>query len=759
MQEHQQIIEDYFTILDTKKITEKERYDFFGDIVLLYEDWFKIKGQDVISVRHCKDKLIPIMEKTIKKTKDEYLQLFYKQYMLVYAFCGRRDLECFIDYMESERPYRVLNSRRDVLMPLVDSLNRLTFDPSLKMVVASYPPSLGKCVDENTTITTPYGYKKIKDINIGDEVCSMLNGEITNRVVTNKWNSKKTQVKITTQSGKQIVTSPEHHMLTLNGYKKSSDLTANDYFYSNLHSKNIFELLKDLKPTGERHGYAEELKYERKRDATTVVFARFLKHYPELSEHIYKDFFWEKITKIEFIDEEINMVDIEVEGTHNFIANGFVSHNSFTLNYYTAFLMGLSKNNSVLRMSYSDELVNGCSRSIKDLISSPLFTNVFTDFGIYNGKPFSKDKENEWQIKGSDVMTNHYARPRGGQITGVRANKAIILDDMTKGAEEATNSQIHKDLYTKWTTEILNRDDRDSTKFVLAGTMWSPEDLLNKVREDEERYSELKNSKKYKYTWETENAIFIRVPALDDNDESTCPSVKSTEYYRRLRDKLDPYFFACVYQQEPIAPTGLEFNYDVINTYDKLPRNEKNEPLYTNYCMASLDPARKGKDFVSMPIFVQNSTDHYMIDVLYQQKPMTELYDEIVDRIIQHKIIKLTLENNIDVSLKELLLKKLKDKGYVSIEIIEKYSTGKKEDRIKNTRGIIKRQMWFKSKNIVNRNTEYGKFMEDFTNYSFDFANKHDDAPDSLALYTSDIILGRGVLANAEGIDRNILGF
>lgn len=580
MQEHRQIIEDYFTILDTKRITEKEKEAFFADILLLYKDWFKLKGEDVKSVRHCKEKFIPYIEKALKKASTEYLHLFYTQYMSTYAFCGRRDLECFIDYMESERPYRVLDSRRDVLMPFVDALTRLTFDDSMKMVVASYPPSLGK---------------------------------------------------------------------------------------------------------------------------------------------------------------------------------------SFTLNYYSAFLIGMSVNNSILRMSYSDELVNGFSRSIKDLISNPLFTNVFTDYALYGGKPFAKDKENEWQVKGADVMTNHYARPRGGQITGVRANKAIILDDMTKGAEEATNSQIHKDLYIKWTTEILNRDDsrngKVTTKFVLAGTMWSPEDLLNKVREDEERYSDLKPSKKYKYTWETNSAIFIRVPALDENDESTCPSVKSTEYYRQLRDKVDPYFFACVYQQEPIAPTGLEFNYDAINTYEKLPENEQGLPLYTPYCMASLDPARKGKDFVSMPIFTMYGDKYYLLDVVYKQKPMTDLYDLIVEKIIQHKIVKMVLENNIDVSLKQLLTERLKAKGYFACEIIEKFSVGKKEQRIKDSRGLIKQYMMFKSKKMVNRNTDYGRFMEDFTNYSFDFANKHDDAPDSLALFTVDIILGRTVIPYATAVSRSTLGF
>ena len=40
------------------------------------------------------------------------------------------------------------------------------------------------------------------------------------------------------------------------------------------------------------------------------------------------DFYYMKIRDIEYIDEEIEMVDIQTTGVNNFIANGIVSHNS-----------------------------------------------------------------------------------------------------------------------------------------------------------------------------------------------------------------------------------------------------------------------------------------------------------------------------------------------------------------------------------------------------------------------------------------------
>jgi hypothetical protein len=49
--------------------------------------------------------------------------------------------------------------------------------------------------------------------------------------------------------------------------------------------------------------------------------------------------------------------------------------------------------------------------------------------------------------------------------------------------------------------------------------------------------------------------------------------------------------------------------------------------------------------------------------------------------------------------------------------------------------------------------------MQNFTTYSFDYANKHDDAPDSIALFTNEIILGNARVSAPKGVLRSLLGF
>ena len=437
---------------------------------------------------------------------------------------------------------------------------------------------------------------------------------------------------------------------------------------------------------------------------------------------------------------------------------------SYTLNNFSAWLYGLDIRNSILRWSYSQELVLGFSRAIQSIIKNPRYSDVFPEFKKYGDKPFEKEKESDWILKNSGSQKSHIARTRDGSSTGERANKALIFDDMTKGAEEATNSEVHNKLYASWSTEWFNRRTDPSVTYIFVGTMWSPEDILNRTMGDIEathimKPSKIKGFEKYVMEASDGFAVFIKVPLLDENDNSTCSPVLTTEEARRLKDTTDPFLFSCVYQQDPIAPTGLEFADELLEHYEILPLNENGSEKCNPYALAVLDPARRGKDNVSMPIFKTDNEKYYFIDCIFKQKAMTELYDEIVDKIIQHKVIRFVVENNIDTSLKTLLEDRLHAKGYFMCEIIEDYASKNKEQRIKDARGIIKRFIVFKDKKMYKPNTDYGRFMKNFTTYSFDYANKHDDAPDSMAMFANDIILEKSKPSKPVGIDRRLLGF
>jgi predicted phage terminase large subunit-like protein len=391
-------------------------------------------------------------------------------------------------------------------------------------------------------------------------------------------------------------------------------------------------------------------------------------------------------------------------------------------------------------MSYSDELVLGFSRTVKGIISSPEFAEIFPLFKLYNGKPFEVERESDWKIKNANVpKSNHIARTRNGSTTGERASFAIIFDDMTKGAEEANSEKAHRDIYDKWNTEWWNRRDGVRCKFIFVGTQWCNEDILNRIIEDRNKVSRLKNTDNpYVMESEDKSTIVIRVPMLDENHKTTCSEVYPQQIAEQIEQNTDPFLFSCVYQQDPLPVSGREFAWENLRTYLNLPSDLE------SYCMASLDTARKGKDNVSMPIFKPDGNgNYYFVDCIFKQKPMEDLYDEIIEKIIQHRIIKLVIENNIDTSLKTLLTDRLKQRGVNWCEIIEKYNTVKKEERIKNNRGIVQKFVVFLDKTLTKPNSDYGRLMENMTKYSFDKPNLHDDSVDSVCMFASEIIVGK----------------
>lgn len=427
---------------------------------------------------------------------------------------------------------------------------------------------------------------------------------------------------------------------------------------------------------------------------------------------------------------------------------------SYLVTLFTAWGYGISINNSVIRMSYSDELVLGFSRTVKGIISSPEFAEIFPLFKLYNGKPFEVERESDWKIKNANVpKSNHIARTRNGSTTGERASFAIIFDDMTKGAEEANSESVHRGIYDKWNTEWWNRRDGVRCKFIFVGTQWTPEDILNRIIEDRNKISTLQpTDNPYVMESEDKSTIVIRVPMLDENHKTTCSEVYPQQIAEQIEQNTDPFLFSCVYQQNPIAPTGREFAWECIRTYT----NEEllNAHLTPN-SMATLDTARKGKDNVSMPIFKNdNNGNHYLIEAIYKKKPMDDLYDEIIEKIIEHRITTLVIENNIDTSLKRLSEDRLHARGIYWCTIIEKYNTVKKEERIKNNRGIVQKQIVFPDKSIVRPNTDIGRMMDNITKYSFDKPNVHDDGIDSVCMYASEIIFGKGTLSKPVAIRR-----
>lgn len=408
---------------------------------------------------------------------------------------------------------------------------------------------------------------------------------------------------------------------------------------------------------------------------------------------------------------------------------------------YEAFRFGLDPTGTFIAVCSNDGLVKSSSRSVIDIIKSEEYGEIFPKLNFAaDPKLFLKETDGEWKLKYCHLNNSYVAQSRESNIVGVRASLSIHIDDMYGDPAEALNMSLNRRMWDKYTSVWLERfvKGRNPQK-VITGTLWSPFDLLSQIIDQLKKENTFIPSNKFKYTMISEDGkhVIIQVPALDPiTNKSTCPELVSTEELLKKKNRISNYLWQCNYQQNPIPPEGLEFEWENLKTYEIQPMNE------TGYTEAVLDPARKGHDYVSMPIFQKYGDDYALIDVLFERNAMSELYEKICEKIIQHNVVKFIIENNTDTSLKALLDKMLFERGYYACVIIENYSTEKKELRIQAEQGVIKRKIWFPAKELYPVNTPMGEFMEQLTMFSFIMANKFDDAIDSVAMFSKMIIQG-----------------
>lgn len=428
---------------------------------------------------------------------------------------------------------------------------------------------------------------------------------------------------------------------------------------------------------------------------------------------------------------------------------------TYGANVLCAFWFGYDSEMSILRITYSEDLCKIFIQQIASIIDSKQFRKIFPQFdkgeGIGNRDLYlSYSVEVGFQFSFSTVK-NFFASTRDGQTTGKRG-KVLMIDDLTKGADEAFDEKLHKRMVNKYDTEWATRSDKSYQPVIALGTMWSNLDLLNVLRNRayKKTNSNIVPHTKYKYTEVgiTPNgevdSVFIATPMLDYETElATCPERYDTEEMKDKRDNMDEALWNAVYQQRPTPSKEFLFAYDKLLTYDD---NTIPQELFTSpitQCYAFIDPTRKGNDFLAMGIFKRYKTNSgdwskwYLIDCIFEQKPTKELLYDIAFKVIHHNITRLGYENNIDGSFDDLLNYKIKELGGKSI-IIDSYfsSNESKQTKISNASFGMRKEIIFPSVKMYSLNSPMGKGMNQFTSWSLSQKyGDHDDFPDMLSMF------------------------
>lgn len=410
-----------------------------------------------------------------------------------------------------------------------------------------------------------------------------------------------------------------------------------------------------------------------------------------------------------------------------------------------AWSFGIENTGAILSLCSNDDVVKSGSRTVIDEIKSEAFGEVFPNMKwSENDKDFFlKETDEKWKLKTCKLPYSYYAKTTQANVVGSRASKSIHIDDLYPDYKEAMNQALNKYYYNKSITVWEKRFVQNKKpKVCITGTLWASGDYIDlKIQQLKKEHKFFKHPK-YPYTYisEDKSCAIIQVPALDyETGESTCPELKSTSELLKEKANMEEYLWETNFQQKPTNPESLIFSYDKLRTYSTVPESDYKGTY------AVIDATRKtGKDFFAMPIFRKvandNLFDYYLIDALFTRTATKDMYNDIVDKIIENNIVFMVIESNVTSELKSNVERICRERGIVPPEIIEKYNVENKSARITNEMHLVKKVLIFPDKTMYGVNTDIGKFMGNLTTYNSDGQNANDDAPDSAALFCSEII-------------------
>lgn len=302
-----------------------------------------------------------------------------------------------------------------------------------------------------------------------------------------------------------------------------------------------------------------------------------------------------------------------------------------------------------------------------------------------------------------------------------------IADDLHEGIEEALSPDR---LTKKWGTVENNYISRwkSGCKRLWIGTRWSVADCIS------HRIEFIQSDPKCKSI----RFAIVNVPALNKNDESNFDYLYgvgfTTSDYQQRRASFernnDIASWEAQYMGTPIERGGTVFLPDDMRYFNgTLPGDVEPDKVFM-----AVDPAWGGGDYVAAPICYQYGDDIYVVDVVYNNSEKKITQPLICQKAKQWGVQFISIEaTKTTSSYVEGISERLKEDGYsCSVTSNTKTFTGEgKAQRIFNHAPDIREYMLFLD---GERSKEYDQFMANVYSFKLVGKNKHDDAPDSLAM-------------------------
>lgn len=402
--------------------------------------------------------------------------------------------------------------------------------------------------------------------------------------------------------------------------------------------------------------------------------------------------------------------------------------------FFVTWILGKDPEKANLYSAYSDTITAAFYNGTLEVINDPntyLWHDVFPERKIAS----TNSKDETLNIDRKKRYPSLTCRSLYGTLNGAcDCNGFLISDDLIGGIEEALNKDRLIAAWSKVDNNFLPRA-KENAKRLWVGTRWSmidPAGLRMELLQNDERFANVR----YK---------IINVPALNENDESNFDYDYgvgfSTDYYHQRRASFernnDMASWLAQYMGQPIEREGTLFDPSDFRYYNgQLPMGEPDR------IFMAVDPAFGGGDFVAAPVCFQYGDDIYIHDVVYDNGDKRITIPLLVDAISKYDVAACQIEASKATSgYKDELNEKLKEND-LRINMISKAASPltAKEQRIFDKAPNIRENMIFRESG--KRSKPYELFMQNVYSFKMFGKNKHDDAPDSLAMAVNMALFG-----------------
>lgn len=395
--------------------------------------------------------------------------------------------------------------------------------------------------------------------------------------------------------------------------------------------------------------------------------------------------------------------------------------------FFISFVMGHYPNTPNLMSSHSGFMTRMFYDAVLNIITSNEYcwSDVFPDV-IFEGNNAKEETINLGRWQPFKTLT---CRPIRGSLTGVtRCEGFLYVDDLVSGIEEALSIDRLDKLYGEYTTDLKSRKKKKAKEIHIA-TRWSVHDVIGRL----ERMYE-----------GNPRAEFIAVPDIDpktgkSNFDYDYDVGFDEKYFHDMEMSMDDVSYRCLYKSDPIEREGILYHPTELQRYlGGLPDREPDSIL------AICDTKDTGTDYNFLGVFYQYGDRYYLEDLVFKNIDPGTLDELNSDILVKHHVQQAQFESNKEGSRTANEVERLVREKGGRCHITKKYTTQNKETKIIVNSSWVKEHVIFKDITEYEPKSDYGVMMSFLCSYTQLGKNKHDDAPDALAMFAQfvDALLG-----------------